>query len=383
MPRTVLARCVAVGCLAVVAVASRAAAQGTLGSQGFGYPPGQLSAYSRSLSGASAEMDPLSPINPAALSLMRRGGIYLQSEQEQRSLDAAGESSSTRSNRFPLFAAIVPVGPRGMIGLSFSTMLDRTWGTEIRSTQVFGADSAAYVERFSSAGALNDIRAAGSWALRDNLILGVGIHMFPGENRLRIERLYDDSLSFAPLRDSSNVNFFGTGLSGGVMWRPSSALTVGASGRFGGTLKLWEGDSVRSKADAPSRYGAAVRYDIVPGTGIALRADRTLWSQMNGLGSEQASAKDTWDYGFGIDALGPRLIGQQVTLRGGARRRTLPFSASNDDVRETAFTFGTGLPLIGGRAMLDLFGEHSTRKASDVDATEQSWTFGLGLTVRP
>jgi len=33
--------------------------------------------------------------------------------------------------------------------------------------------------------------------------------------------------------------------------------------------------------------------------------------------------------------------------------------------------------------MLDLFGEHSTRKASDVDATEQSWTFGLGLTVRP
>ena len=383
MPRTVLARCVAVGCLAVVAVASRAAAQGTLGSQGFGYPPGQLSAYSRSLSGASAEMDPLSPINPAALSLMRRGGIYLQSEQEQRSLDAAGESSSTRSNRFPLFAAIVPVGPRGMIGLSFSTLLDRTWGTEIRSTQVFGADSAAYVERFSSAGALNDIRAAGSWALRDNLILGVGIHMFPGENRLRIERLYDDSLSFAPLRDSSNVNFFGTGVSGGVMWRPSRALTVGASGRFGGTLKLWEGDSVRSKADAPSRYGAAVRYDIVPGTGIALRADRTLWSQMNGLGSEQASAKDTWDYGFGIDALGPRLIGQQVTLRGGARRRTLPFSASNDDVRETAFTFGTGLPLIGGRAMLDLFGEHSTRKASDVDATEQSWTFGLGLTVRP
>jgi len=112
MPRTVLARCVAVGCLAVAAATSRAAGQGTLGSQGFGYPPGQLSVYSRSLSGASAEMDALSPINPAALSLMRRGGIYLQSEQEHRSLDAGTQSSSTRSNRFPLFAAIVPVGPR-------------------------------------------------------------------------------------------------------------------------------------------------------------------------------------------------------------------------------------------------------------------------------
>jgi hypothetical protein len=65
------------------------------------------------------------------------------------------------------------------------------------------------------------------------------------------------------------------------------------------------------------------------------------------------------------------------------RRRTLPFAASNEDVRETAFTFGTGLPMIGGRAIIDLFAEYATRKASDVDATETAWTLGLGLTVRP
>ena len=383
MPRTVLGRCAALACVAVAAAARGASAQGTLASQGFGYPPGQLSVFSRSVGGATAETDAVSPINPAALSLLRRGGLYIQSEQESRSLDAAGQSASTRAYRFPLFVAAVPVSSRGMIGLSFSTLLDRTWGTESRADQVFGDESVSYVERFRSEGALNDVRVAGSWAVRENLIVGVGMHFFPGENRLNIERLFSDSLSFAPLRDSSNVNFFGTGVSGGVMWRPAGALIVGASGRFGGTLKLRERDSLRTKADAPSRYGVGVRYDVVPGTGIALRADRTLWSRMAGLGSARATPEDTWDFGLGLDALGPRIVGQQLTLRAGARRRTLPFLADDTQVRETAFTFGTGAPLAGGRAQLDFFLERAARTAGDVDAKERSWTFGLGLTVRP
>ena len=37
-----------IGC-AMAVVSSRSSAQGTLGAQGFGYPPGQLSAFSRSL----------------------------------------------------------------------------------------------------------------------------------------------------------------------------------------------------------------------------------------------------------------------------------------------------------------------------------------------
>ena len=330
-----------------------------------------------------AETDPLSPVNPAALALLRRGGLYLQSEQESRSLDAAGESGSTRSYRFPLFSAAMPVGTRGMIGVSFSTMLDRTWGTEVRDKQVFDNDSVSYVENFRSEGALNDVRIAGAYTVRDNLIVGLGLHLFPGENRLRIDRVFDDSLSFAPLRDSVNVNYFGAGVSGGVMWRAARTLTVGASGRFGGSLKLRERDSLRTEADAPSRYGVGIRYEPISGTAIAFRADRALWSKMAGLGSVRATPEDVWDLGIGIDALGPRFATAQITLRAGARRRTLPFRASAELVEETAFTFGTGTPFAGGRAQIDLFLERASRTAGDVDAKERSWTFGLGLTVRP
>src|SRR6185503_13754267 len=158
-----------IGC-AMSVISSRSNAQGTLGAQGFGYPPGQLSVFSRALGGATGETDALSPINPAALALLRRGGLYIQSEQESRAIDADGRSGSTRAYRFPLFAAAVPVGARGMIGVSFSTLLDRTWGTEARDKQVFGSDSVAFTERFRSEGALNDVRVAGSWAIRDNVI---------------------------------------------------------------------------------------------------------------------------------------------------------------------------------------------------------------------
>src|SRR6476659_2210484 len=99
MRRSLLAR-VGFGC-AVAFVATRAQAQGTLGAQGFGYPPGQLSAYSRSLGGATGETDALSPINPAALALLRRGGLYIQSEQENRSLESGGQTGSTQVYRFP------------------------------------------------------------------------------------------------------------------------------------------------------------------------------------------------------------------------------------------------------------------------------------------
>ena len=367
---------------AMAFVASQAHAQGTLGAQGFGYPPGQLSVFSRSLGGATGETDPLSPINPAALALMRRGGLYLQSEQEHRSLDAEGQSGSTNVYRFPLFVAAVPLGQRGVLSASYSTLLDRTWGTELRGTQVFEGDSITFTQSFRSEGALNDVRFAASWALRDNLIIGAAVHIFPGENRLTMSREFDDSLTFAPLRDSANVNYFGSGYSAGLLWRPARSLTVGLSGRIGAKLTLREADTTRSTADAPSRFGAGVRYDV-PGFTAAFRVDRELWSDMAGLGSPQSAPQDTWDMGLGVELIGPKIFGADLTLRGGARRRTLPFLADSSDVHETAFSLGTGLPFARGRAQVDVFVERASRSANDIDAKEQAWTFGLGFTVRP
>jgi len=195
-------------------------------------------------------------------------------------------------------------------------------------------------------------------------------------------REFDDSLTFAPLRDSTNVNYFGSGYSAGLLWRPTRSLTFGVSGRIGAKLTLREADTTRSTADAPSRFGAGVRFDV-PGTTVAFRVDREIWSRMAGLGSAESSPQDTWDMGLGVDLLGPKVFGADLTLRGGARRRTLPFLADSSDVHETAFMLGTGLPFARGRAQVDMFVERASRTAGDVDAKERAWTIGLGFTVRP
>ena len=104
---------------------------------------------------------------------------------------------------------------------------------------------------------------------------------------------------------------------------------------------------------------------------------------MEGLGSQGAKPEDAWDFGLGVDAVGPQLLGARITIRGGARRRTLPFLADGQQVHETAYTLGTGAPFARGRAQVDFFVERASRTASDVDATERSWTFGLGFTIRP
>ena len=55
------------GAALLTVATSRAAAQGTLSTQGLGYPPGQLSTPASSMGGAIGEIDPFSPINPASL----------------------------------------------------------------------------------------------------------------------------------------------------------------------------------------------------------------------------------------------------------------------------------------------------------------------------
>lgn len=143
----VMVRFAAVG-VALASLSTAARAQGTLGAQGFGYPPGQLSVYARATGGAMAEDDALSPLNPAAIAFLQRGGLYLQSEQENRSLDAGGRSGGTRAYRFPLFAAALPVGARAMVAVSFSTLLDRTWGTTTRGVAEFGDETVEFTEQF-------------------------------------------------------------------------------------------------------------------------------------------------------------------------------------------------------------------------------------------
>lgn len=365
--------------LALAAGAARA--QGTLSTQGFGYPPGENSTRSASMGGALSETDALSPINPAAIANWGRSGVYLQYSPEYRRVTAAGGQDKTMTARFPLAAGALTMGTRAMLSISAAGYLDRTWETARTGYDHFGADSTQFSETFQSSGAINDIRLAGAYGITRALWIGVGAHVFTGDNRLNTTRTFTDT-TFASFGQQSTLSYTGTGVSGGIVWQPVSALTVGVSGRAGGTIKSFRNDTSLSRAKVPKRAGVGVTYTGIPGLALAASADWQGWSSLASLGNEGLGVTDAWDVGVGAEVRGPALFGTQLPLRVGYRRRTLPFTVENTNVRETTFSVGAGIPISRGASRIDLGVERANRSAV-AGVSEHAWIVSFGFMVRP
>ncbi len=365
------------------------AAQGTLSSQGFGFPPGQVSTRVLGTGGALAEFDAITPLNPAALGTWGRSGIYVQYSPEFRSLSGAGASGeSSTLIRFPVVAAALALGSRTVVGIGFSTLLDRTWATSLRDSVMLPDDTISYTASFRSIGAINDVRLGASYAVTQNLTLGVGAHAFTGENRQRISVDFDtasfnDSSLTLPFDQSGALSYSGNAISGGFEARYGS-LAMAASGRMGGRVRAYSGDTLLNSAKAPRRVGGGLRYSGIAGTILAVRANFDEWSSLGALLREDspAQAYDGWDIGIGAEVKGPGLLGHDLPLRAGIRRRTLPFSVTGERVRETDLALGLGIPLARLRASADLALERAMRRSAG-SVRENAWTFSIGIAVKP
>lgn len=369
--------------VAALLVGSSAAAQGTVSTQGFGYPAGGLSTRAAASGGAFAEFDFASPRNPSSLLGWGRGGAYFQYDPEFRSLDAPNGSESGTIPRFPLAIAAVQVGTRAIVALSYTTFLDRTWATSVRDRQVLGPDTVQYEEHVESIGSISDIRLGVGYSLSPSVGLGIGLHGFTGSNRLSLERQFDDSLTFGTLVRNLTLGYLGTGVSAGVTWRPDASLALGVSLRAGGNLDLRVGDTVVATGRIPNRFGAAVRFDGLPGASLGFSAERTDWTRMVELStSGNLVAFDVWEYGLGAELAGPRLGGVPALISLGYRTRDLPFSVTGERVPERIFAGGVGIPLAGPRVIVDFGLQRASRGEID-GVRERAWIVSFALTIRP
>ncbi len=363
-------------------IATSAAAQGTLSSQGFGYPAGGLSTHAEALGGSIAESDPLSPVNPAALSSWGRPGLYLQYDPEFRTVTAGGTNSSTLTARFPMIAGALNIGPRLTFGLSATTFLDRTWQVS-RSGYVFsGPDSTLYGEKFTSDGAINDLRAAFAFTVLPNLSVGIGGHVLTGSNHLSITREFADT-STAIFTELSTLSYTGHTVSGGIDYRPFTSLSIGVSGDAGGTINSFRNDTTLSTAKVPKRVGFGGMFGGISGLLLSANAEWHGWSALNGLGDSDAHAVDGWDYGVGAEIRAASLFGQEIPVRLGYRKRILPFEAAGEQVHETDYSFGIGIPVSRGRSRVDFSVTRANRSSPLPDITEHGWILSAGFFVRP
>jgi hypothetical protein len=362
-----------------------AKAQGTLSTQGFGYPPGQLSTRALSTGGGIAEFDADSPLNPAAIALSGEPRMFLQYEPEFRRLTNGTGTANTTTARFPLISASVPIGSRASIAASASTFLDRSATTTSTREQEVAGTITTVTETTRLLGAINDLRLAFGFAPSPKFQLGIAGHVYTGQNRVFFEQSFPDTLKFSTISQVSTLGFTGYGVSAGVLLRPSRTFGIALSGRKGAKIEARSDSAVVSSANIPDRYGAAIAFEGIPGSSISVHVAREMWSSLNGLGTSASNAVDAWEGGAGVESLGPRLLQRQTVLRLGARYRTLPYLAAGSKVNELSFAGGIGAQFFRNRATFDVGLERATRTPdmSSVGAKERAYILSFGLRVRP
>ncbi len=367
--------------------ASVAAAQGTLGSQGLGYPTGGLSARSFGAGGALADFDPASAVNPAALGQVGTLEIYGQSSLESRRTTVGGVEGTSFLPRFPIAGAVLPLTQRVSVGLGVSTFLERSWGTISETTLDLDGATVVARDRVEAEGAISDFRAAASWRLGPRLTLGAAGHVFTGENRLALSRSFIDAPTYGTFEQRASVDYAGSAVSLGAVLQPIPRLTLAVDGRYGFAMDARQGDSLLAEATVPTRASVAARYQI-PGAFFAARVGWERWTDFGGFADRPSTsastldARDALDYAVGADVEGPVLFGQGIVLRAGARWRTLPFGVRGNEIDETTFTGGLGVPLAQARILLDLGVGRATRGGVP-GVSEQSWVTMIGITMRP
>lgn len=367
---------------ALLAMPAIARAQGTISTQGFGYPTGGLSTRAAAGGGGFGEFDFSSPRNPSSTLGWGRGGLYFQYEPEYRRVTAGPSSDNTMTARFPIWMAGMQLGSRAMGTLTSSTLLDRTWATRVRGGQILGPDSVGYEERVESAGAINDVRLGVSYSVRQNFSIGVGLHGYTGENRMNLTRQFDDSLRYGTLIRELTIGYLGNAFSAGATWRVHPRVAIAASMRTGGKLDVRIADTLVASGSLPNRFGAGVRFDGLPGASLAISVERTEWSSLGELSQTSLGVDDTWEVGAGLEMAGPKFRAVPTLWYLGYRRRDLPFSVVDAQVPERFISGGAGIPIAGPRVILDMAVQHATR-GPVAGVSERAWIISLGFTVRP
>jgi hypothetical protein len=378
-------RTLIVASLAMVLLASRADAQGALSTQGLGYPTGQMSARAEGTGGAVADFDPLSLVSPVSIAGVGTSALFFQYSPEFRSVTAGSSKANTSTARFPLVAGILPMGQDWTFGFSSSTFLDRSSETSlVRRLHVGGpTDSVDATELNKVLGAIDDVRLALGWAGSQKFHVGVGAHIFSGSNRITLQQIFPDTSGmFTSTSQVGRISYAGFAASLGMEFHPSRVIGIAISGRKGGDLRAQSGDTAIGSARLPDHYSASMSFDGITGATISARVAHDAWSSLNSLASSSIQGFDAWDYSVGAEATGPRVIQRIITVRAGARSRTLPFGFNGQKVSETSFMAGLGVPLARDRASLDFTLQRAARSAAG-DIKERGIILSFGLRVSP
>jgi hypothetical protein len=350
-----------------------AAQDSQYGIRGLGTPGRFETVRARSMGGALAPFDPMSPLMEAALGDLSRLTATGMGGTSNRSAEVGGTTTSLRTTRFPLLAFAQPVFRAVRLSGSYSTYLDRTWSVTVRDSVLLRGTMQPYTDAISSDGGVADVRLAAATRVSSHLAIGTAVHLLSGSTRMTAVRTFDavgGDTAYAPVAQREDVRYTGLGFSGSALVSVGASLRLAAFARSDNRLRAWVGDVRTADTELPTTVGGAIRVAPSPSAQVAASVIWRDWSKA-GAGSFRTLG---WSAGTEL-ALG------RLPLRFGARGGQLPFGPGAKAPREVGISAGTGRVFSEGRAVIDIGIERLQRK--DGGLVERVWTFLVGLTVRP
>lgn len=353
-----------------LALASPARAQDSqFGIRGLGTPGRWESVRARATGGAFAPFDPFSPLLEASVADVRRVSAGVTTATSWRSVDFGSESASLRASRFPAFMIAGPISSRLVVAGGFSTYLDRSFGVTTRDTIDVRGNPEAVSDEVMSDGAVTDLRIALAARVHRRLALGVALHGMTGSTRVSAVRRFDDS-TYRTSTARDEVAYHGLGGSASAMFDVNADLRLAAWARSDTHLRADIRGRTVADNDLPFAFGGGARWR--PGTEVVLAA-AVAWRSWTGAG---LNAHDTFNWSVGTELGSPA-----SPIRFGVRGGQVAFGPGPKAPTEFGISAGLGKQFSGGRGRLDFGLERLERKGTGV--TERTWTFLLGLTVRP
>ena len=345
-----------------------AAQDSQFGISGLGTPGRFESVRSRATAGAFAALDPLSSLVDAALGWADHLTISTGSATSYRAIEFPDGRTWTRATRFPVLELSGPIGHGIIVGGGFATYLDKSFDISTRGTVDIRGVPVPVIDRYTSDGAVSDLRLSVAARISPKFFAGAGLHLLTGSARVRAGRDFQDS-SYIDTFEASELTYDGFGASASVVAVPLRSLQLAAFVRSDTRLRARENATLLSRNDLPTTIGAALHWQPRPSASLAASVISQSW------GSAGANAHSTVNWSVGTE------MGRRLPLRLGVRGGHLPFGPGGKAPSEFGIAGGTGFSFSEGRGLIDLSLEHLSRNG--VGLRERVWTFLVGFTVRP
>jgi hypothetical protein len=334
--------------------------------------------------GSFASFDGTSSLNPASISSLTNLTATFSVLGEWRSWKSPNGDASLRDFRFPAFMVGGPVRhSRFMVGIGFSSYADRDYDTFRKDTLNLGGQQVVAFDSIGATGGISDVRGLVAWRPDSKWSIGLGLHLLPGSNRVRVRRSFPDT-SFVGISYRSELSYNSFGIDLGMIRRFGSTLLVAASVRSDGEARQQVDSLLEARIDLPYTLSGAVLFRPSANLQWAVQGVYKTWSGANSdfLRMGVPGSRNSVDLSTGIELKTHRTV-DQLPLRIGVHYTEMPFALVQGDFpNEFGLSLGSGVRFAKGRGAIEGSLEEVFR-SDNTGNKERATIVSIQVMVRP